>query len=479
MPRPSSAGYRKLLRQIFSIQSLPGRGGVQILCILSTCSIPVYQKTLSIENLTHSQISPPIDLSKKMFSRAEQFYWCSLEQILSGRPLNNIATLVIHFSLDRNYRNNGRQQPISLPHNNFPFIDELPLELVLQIASWLPTSSGAALALCNYRLFDLFRRRPVSPLKAMNSQKEERELFLATLSKDVVDTFFCLSCKKLHILSRGWQQSHDVYSAFIVTSDSRCTPPENTTEFIDHHWDEYFRHFTLEHAQVAIKLYQRGLVTDADRFMKYASITRPRPKFLSEAPTNAGFELFEALIIGGKIYVRTQIWMFVSQDRGYQLPSTMKAHACSHMDLDFHGKGLWSSLLECKLGHIAAGTRSCGKCSKTRGCPTCETEIYVDTLTVKSNPGVQVIRTTQWYTMFTDLSVLVVPKITLDLRTRPPVRWEIRDTFEQQTATPFDSIVNAEESWEAVRYYAGGHYYGRVQPDIDKVLAQLCIRQET
>jgi len=96
-------------------------------------------------------------------------------------------------------------RPLQDPSIGVCLIAQLPPELVLEVASWLPVSSAANLALCNRWLFTLLRRSSFDLLNGHDVNHLERTSFLKALSRDIVDSFFCYSCRELHYLRQDYQ----------------------------------------------------------------------------------------------------------------------------------------------------------------------------------------------------------------------------------------------------------------------------------
>lgn len=265
-----------------------------------------------------------------------------------------------------------------LPSASFQFIDELPPEIVLEISSWLPSS--AALALGNRRLFALLGG---SSLAALGLNPLERERFLLALSRDIVNTFFCFSCKKIHffmpksrlndsvgrLLWCFWKGLHyfcpdrekrtTAALKFSRTSSSRCRAPRGT---LDYYLER--GHFTVEHAQVAVNLSLQSVSSDADRYLECASTTGPRPQLIGTVPNNWGFRLFEAFLVRNRVCTRSQTWMFVSKSRGYALPILLTP-VCDHLNSELLREGIgFRSLLQCRLIHLRDDEDCCVKCSR-------------------------------------------------------------------------------------------------------------------
>ena len=128
-----------------------------------------------------------------------------------------ILPLIRHLSARifelNSYRPSG---PFVAQQNVF---DRVPAELVLEIASWLPYSCAANLALCNRKLFFALGQPVFTKLK---SNAAERALFLRCLGKDLLNTFFCSRCQKIHVLAQNRHRKLTAKKRYSRTSGSRC-----------------------------------------------------------------------------------------------------------------------------------------------------------------------------------------------------------------------------------------------------------------
>lgn len=129
-------------------------------------------------------------------------------------------------------------------------------------------------------------------------------------------------------------------------------------------------------------------------YLKSASTTQRKVRFISSLPWIWGFELYEVLNIQAGIYVCTQTWLFTSNAEDEVLPNELRHVGCEHM----HWLNLNSlnKSLRFKISHLSAGEDLCFDCSTLICCSMCFTEIHADTPVVKYAPNVQIVITTQW-----------------------------------------------------------------------------------
>ena len=143
--------------------------------------------------------------------------------------------------------NSSKRRPLQGPSIGFCPIDQLPSEIVLEVASWLPISSAATLALCNIWLFTLLRRSSFDLLNGHDVDHLERTSFLEALGRDNVDTFFCYSCRELHYLRQDRQQKKTADRRFARTSSSLCKARESMEKYQDERRRSHNDHSTYKH----------------------------------------------------------------------------------------------------------------------------------------------------------------------------------------------------------------------------------------
>ena len=328
-------------------------------------------------------------------------------------------------------------------------IGSLPPELILYISSYVSLSSAAALALCNHKLFAVLSRLS---LVALRANKNERRLFLRNLSKDCIDTFWCCCCGKLHLLKYDPRKKLKAEDRFSRTSQSRCNAEKleddderllEKTYMVCPHGPK----LTREHAQVAINLSRHGFQSEADRFLKCASVTkRGEPGSYLES----GHQFREFFVLDGQVFARSQLWMFVSKVQSYTLPPfvyyVIDTVVCTHIDMTCVDNPLRRQL-ECKLIHLRADKDSCSSCQISIRCEECHTEFWVDTKTIKNKPGIKALRATKWQCV---ASASLPPELMCGRPTallrdsvEPksiPALGDIHMVFEREATSPFEMV---------------------------------------
>ncbi len=363
------------------------------------------------------------------------------------------------------------------PSIGFCLIDQLPPELVLEVASWLPVSSAATLALCNRWLFTLLRRSSFDLLNGHGVNHSERTLFLKALGRDNVDTFFCYSCRELHYLRQDYQRKTTAEKRFARTSSSLCKARESTDKYQDEGRRSHNEHFTYKHLQVALKLSRHLLYSEANIYLKSASITRPKADSISVSRSSWGFELFDALLLGGRVCTRGQSWIFSPKAGSSALPTRInETRICEHFDSELYVNDSLSDLLRCKFLNMCVGQRSCVYCPDITCCRACYTDVHVDVKTIDTDPGVQAVVITKWQYLEDSMSSInierrkayyfrqnrqkldldfVCQRKMVDSTRESAVPGSVRNAFEPQATTPFDSILSIKEAWKAIRRYPG------------------------
>lgn len=333
-------------------------------------------------------------------------------------------------------------RPPLLPSSSL--FDLLPSELIFEITSWLPTSSAVSFSLCNQTLFRILSRPYLNAVGANHTDSQERDLLLDLLRRDSIDLFFCYTCRKLHHLVYEHLSPPTAAARFAWTSNSRCKS-----------WIELHRKpldgLTFEHLQVAANLYQHGLAADALRYLQCATISQPQPQPRMLSLAHWGYYFFESCFINGRICIRSQSWLFVSEATGFSYPGLFYVPICSHLDPNLQNCDLLGVALNCKLMHLSVDEPPCSYCQNLIQCPDCATEVSVDSAPVKGRSKASVITISMWqYPGVGAGSAEGCRELPAsaqtngcDLKDRP-APGDIRDAFERMATTSFDSIWTVE-----------------------------------
>jgi len=212
-----------------------------------------------------------------------------------------------------------------------------------------------------------------------------------------VDVFFCYSCRELHYLKQNRRRKKTAEKRFARTSSSLCKARKSTDKYQEEGCQSRNEHFTYKHLQVALKLSRHLLYSEANMYLKSASITQPKADSISVLRSSSGFELIDALLIDGRICARGQSWIFSPKAGNQALPTRIHdTKICEHIDSWVYVNDALSDLLRCKFLNMCAGERSCVYCSDLIRCRACFTDVHLDVRTVDSSPEIQAVVTTKW-----------------------------------------------------------------------------------
>ncbi|KAG6995752.1 hypothetical protein G7Y79_00042g078570 [Physcia stellaris] len=344
-----------------------------------------------------------------------------------------------------------------------PYFDLLPTELILQIASYLPVPSAAALAVCSHDFFGILAKPYITSLIVPTPDLEdpvttdmkahEKVLFLRTISAKSLNTFVCYRCLRIHNILKQCEDSLTVKSRFTRITDGHCV------------LSNALKRDTLGlcHLEVAKKLYQNNLKLDAMRYLKLASPASSKLTiFAMRAP---GLNFWEAFFIHDRIYSRTQYWLNVVEDiqfrkAGRKLFFTVCEHKNSRNDED--------EMLNDGISQVSRYASFGFYVSLFLRCNRCPTEICVGLKRVHGFNNRLSLVITKW--QYTEASASLAPKpqdsvTTLDgstsnptwnvFRAKPKLRepefeFPIKQRFERRTKTPFAKICTVRQAWKSM-----------------------------
>ncbi len=180
-------------------------------------------------------------------------------------------------------------------------LENLPLEMIQYIASFLPGGAAAAFALCNQFLRHALGAQYWMELR-QSRERKNRELFLQLLHRDLLGHVFCHHCARLHLPTpAGMSEWHDIqlYNRLLLR---RCYDEERRAERY-----LYYPHtFRFENVQMAMKLHRLGL--DTKKYLE----TLTRVERTSYGLPNV--EIFHARIVSNELIVRAQHWFLLMPD---------------------------------------------------------------------------------------------------------------------------------------------------------------------
>jgi len=258
---------------------------------------------------------------------------------------------------------------------------DLPPEIILLIADFLPTTSTASFALCNKRLAAQFGSKPWKLLSSMES--EDRIYFLSILSRDLPHHHACHGCIRLHLststpLPADFSPSPLPLSCIPACDRDDCSGlmSERGLFSIPNYFSPYKLRFP--HVQLALKQHHHGL----DHGILLSDLSHTDIQFVQ-----GSVFLFsvDARIASDEMVVRSQEWAISSEHpREDFLSKTVIHNVCQHQmtyNAEFGLDDSFTSLIRCRLGHGAADD-DCA-CMRLHQCPFCPLEYQIDVVDFK------------------------------------------------------------------------------------------------
>lgn len=232
-------------------------------------------------------------------------------------------------------------------------------ELIQHIATLLPPSSAAALALCSRRLMYIIGTEYWQKCNEQQSE-EEKHALLDFLSTDLVDYIHCHRCSKLH-------------KPDFKLNIRKCTMSDIEAGV----WWTLFDEFSFVHLQMAMKLHRLG----KNPGTHLAFLTRTNDMFQSRTGY-APYIIHEPRIVDNEILFRSQYWLL--------LPWRYIENASSIERVATHGLGnfkicghlsFWdhrlARIFTCFCNHLATSTPLCLFCTDLWQCEHCDAEFQM------------------------------------------------------------------------------------------------------
>ena len=409
------------------------------------------------------------------------------------------------FSLLQCWRN-GHSTPGDSPATKAGYFGLLPPELTQLIVTSLPPSSAASLALTSHALLHILGTQHFVCLEPdsweseprRSEPMEDRAIFLRGLVRDlpVGSSFYCYRCHKVHLLplkkrrvvcmetkvvEELWTSKHE--RLFERVNKSRCR-----WNGISYNYSTadtrtvYHNNFFFEHVQMAMQLHQRGSAHTLKGYLALLSLTNEQVIDISSSKGSKGFRFyfFEPRIVDNQMIVRAQTWLVMPYNsrlddhKKVRLPEfACDATVCAHLSAE--GLDRLSRAIHCRLRHARGQTLPpyCLDCARVLRCPMCPTEVQVRTETFYVDKSktrrVIILVVTKWQ-LVGDGTSPYEGRWANPLNERcDPWHWpegdsvfNIKDTYENQRGTKFDSILDARNAWKLVRRYQNNFEGGRV-----------------
>ena len=316
------------------------------------------------------------------------------------------------------------KQPLSLV--------DLPTEMLQHIASFLPTSSAAALALCSHSLNRFLGTQYWDKLR--EPHQEGRIDFLSLLEKDLNDYILCQRCAKLHL-----PDNRRFLDAYLSPEWRPCFKADMSDDSMRH----YHYIFRFEHVQMAMKQHRLGL--DSGPHVDHLSNTKTY--YMGRCTYQASIK---ARIVFDNFLLRIQDRVLIPPGQVLGEPSALFTDLCPHLKSFGSGDG------RCRLRHIHDQQR-CSRCSGLKQCRYCPTEFQID----HKNFGKRgiVVYITRWMDFGAGLTAFD-PKWQSHVKakisgTRKYKEFEfapgsIRSAFELQERSTFESIMTWGNFYEVL-----------------------------
>lgn len=227
---------------------------------------------------------------------------------------------------------------------------DLPPEIILRIAEFLPTTSSASFALCNKRTYTQLSSTPWNVLSRL--EYEDRIHFLSILSRDLPRHHACHGCIRLHLSSFTPRPAN----INALPQPSSCIPASARGGYSEDglvHISNYYSPYRLRfpHVQLALKQHHNG----PGHGMLLSELSHTEIQFIQ-----GSMFLFsvDARIASDELLVRSQEWVISNQHLREAFLSRALIHgACQHLmtyNADFDPDDSFTSLIRCRLGHGVA-----------------------------------------------------------------------------------------------------------------------------
>jgi hypothetical protein len=264
----------------------------------------------------------------------------------------------------------------------------LPAEVLLNIAAFLPISSSAALALCSreiqckmgwvyFQEINKIKWKPYTD--SCNSaddtalpcppEEEDRQTFLELLDRGSLDFIYCYYCKRLH--KPDLTDSEKDIRPFVDFHKRRACSQVHSY-YKPHNY--LHQDFTFSRAKNVMKHHRAGL--DCTPLLKVLSrtVTNFRDTHTQQNSVTCRISLHDS----GRLLVRAQHWFLVRTDPNPLFPAEYSIDLCPHLST-WSGTslpGLLDKLIVCTSSHSSA--ISCSTCSTLYQCSQCATEFQID-----------------------------------------------------------------------------------------------------
>ena len=207
---------------------------------------------------------------------------------------------------------------------------------------------------------------------------------MQTLDRDLPETVYCFICKRLRALHQRHETGPRAEQIYNRVWQGRCR------WYRDYYgtFDTSHSLFQFDHIQMAMKLYRRGLVSDAKR--------------------DIGCYFFEPRVVKDQISICPQSWIVIPEEQGSVLSRIHLRQVCPHLErMSLTHENPYLMGLVCNRKHLAAKEDSCEKCCTLIRCRYSPTEVFITKKKCLNNDaGDGVLIMTKWQELGQRLSSL-------------------------------------------------------------------------
>ncbi len=211
-----------------------------------------------------------------------------------------------------------RPRPVALESS---MLGNLPLELILYIARFLPPESASSFSLCCRPIYFTLGTQYLKTLE--EDQQLDRYNFLALLERDLPNYISCYYCKKLHGINKAYR--HTYYNRRFLGRNRWLTCWKADSEFMTYIYIHERFSFTI--FQMTMKLYRQGLdYSKLLNLLSYKTKTNFRHCYVEQ-------RMALARIVAGSLLIREQKIVMIPPTQPIPIPSYPFFPICHHFSI--------------------------------------------------------------------------------------------------------------------------------------------------
>lgn len=258
-------------------------------------------------------------------------------------------------------------------HHSAMTIENLPMEILQEIARLLAPDSAACFILCSKSLQRAIGHQSWLNLRAKD-QKNARLSFLDLLQRDQRERLLCYHCEKLY----SFNLEPYSYTPWRFHNEHPCDFADGCLYLLP------LFSLRFQYAQMIMKLHRLG----AKENIFLDSLSRP---YSSIYNGHVSHSHTSARITNDELLVKLE-WRILLH-RGDELRiSSLCRNICPHWNSVLDDEKL-SKRVRCQTSHPG---KSCSECAEMIPCRFCSTELFVAFLDSNWSPGGQAIYITAW-----------------------------------------------------------------------------------